>query len=153
MITSSCSQYKQKLTLPMPCSPWMQLLFDVLSITTQHLAVKSMESGQALFSAFLTYVLRPIFFAYETRAQIVRLILETLERLVILVNEDNKKTTAKQLWEKINIIMTDSVEKNLHIEDEIASALGSTHVPLHLLCKAHTVEIIGQIKNRRPWTS
>ena len=86
--------------------------------------------------------MRPIFFAYETRAQIVKLILETLERLAFLVNGKGEKTTAKELWEKINIIMTDSVEKNLHIEEEIAAALGSSQIPLHLLCKAHTVEAL-----------
>ena len=95
------------------------------------------------FSNKQRYVLRPIFFAYETRTQIISLILETLERLAVLVNgNDGKRTTAKELWEEITIIMTDSVEKNLHIEDGIAAALGSTHIPLHLLCKAHTVEAL-----------
>ena len=36
--------------------------------------------------------------------------------------------------------MTDSVEKNLHIEKDIAKELKSNHVPYHFLCKAHTVE-------------
>ena len=86
------------------------------------------------FSDKQRYVLRPIFFAYETRTQIISLILETLERLAVLVNgNDEKRTTAKELWEKINIIMTDSVENNLHIEDGIAAAFGSTQIPLHLL--------------------
>ena len=94
------------------------------------------------FSDKQRYVLRPLFFAYETRTQIVNLLLETLERLAVLVNKESKKTDAKTLWEKINIIMTDSVEKNLHIENGIAAALGSSHIPLHLLCKAHTVEAL-----------
>ena len=48
--------------------------------------------------------------------------------------------TVKELWKKSTIIMTDNVEKNLHIENDIAAALDSSHIPLHLLCKAHTVE-------------
>ena len=39
-------------------------------------------------------------------------------------------------------MMTDSVEKNLKIENEIARELKSEHIPLHLLCKAHTVEAL-----------
>lgn len=70
------------------------------------------------------FVLRPIFFAYEDRMQIIKLLRETLERLAVLVNRNEQKTTAKSLWEKIDIIMTDSVEKNLHI---ITFALQSPH--------------------------
>ena len=36
--------------------------------------------------------------------------------------------------------MTDAVTKNLKIEDSITSALGSSHTPMHLLCKCDTVE-------------
>ena len=36
--------------------------------------------------------------------------------------------------------MTDSVHKNLKIEDGIGESLNSTHRPYHLLCKPHTVE-------------
>ena len=36
--------------------------------------------------------------------------------------------------------MTDSVSKNLKIEDLIGESLGSDHRPYHLLCKSHTVE-------------
>ena len=38
--------------------------------------------------------------------------------------------------------MTDSVEKNLHIEKGIAKELKSNHVPYHFLCKSHTVEAL-----------
>ena len=40
------------------------------------------------------------------------------------------------------IIMTDSVEEDPQIENVIATLLGSNHIPLHLLCKAHTVEAL-----------
>ena len=36
--------------------------------------------------------------------------------------------------------MTDSVSKNLKIEDLVAEKLGSKHIPYHLLCKSHVVE-------------
>ena len=97
------------------------------------------------FSDKQRYVLRPIFFAYEDRKQIVNLLVETFERLALLVNGGANQLpliSAKSLWEKISIIMTDSVEKNLHIENDIAAALHSAHIPLHLLCKAHTVEAL-----------
>ena len=37
--------------------------------------------------------------------------------------------------------MTDSVSKNLHIEDLIAATLNSNHIPFHLLCVSHTCEV------------
>ena len=36
--------------------------------------------------------------------------------------------------------MTDAVTKNLEVEKEVARILGSTHIPLHILCKSHTCE-------------
>ena len=44
------------------------------------------------------------------------------------------------LWNKINAIMTDAVTKNLSIESAVADALGSDHIPYHILCKSHTCE-------------
>ena len=35
--------------------------------------------------------------------------------------------------EKVDAIMTDAVTKNLEIEEKIAKALDSSHIPLHLL--------------------
>ena len=95
------------------------------------------------FSNKQRYVLPPLFFAYEDRLQIVRLLLETFERLALLVTTASEgNVTAKYLWEKLSIIMTDSVGKNLKIEEGIAIALDSSHHPIHLLCKAHTVEAL-----------
>ena len=90
----------------------------------------------------LEYRLRPLFFAYEDRDQITRLFCETLERLAVAASIRTKKNIIpKMLWEKIDAIMTDAVTKNLKIEYTIAEALGSTHIPVHLLCKSHTVEV------------
>ena len=36
--------------------------------------------------------------------------------------------------------MTDSVTKNLEVENCVAEKLGSNHIPHHLFCKAHVVE-------------
>ena len=44
--------------------------------------------------------------------------------------------------EKVDAIMTDAVTKNLEIEEKIAKALDSSRIPLHLLCKSHTVEAL-----------
>ena len=96
------------------------------------------------FSDMQRYILRPLFFAYEDRRQIEALIVETFERLALLVTTKPEGTTvtAKSLWENVNIIMTDSVEKNLHIEEGIASSLHSVHQPYHFLCKSHLVEAL-----------
>ena len=42
------------------------------------------------------FVLRPIFFAYEDRAQIVSLLLETLKRLVVLVNQKRREDNSQR---------------------------------------------------------
>ena len=77
-------------------------------------------------------------------AQIVKLLVETYECLALLVDSNQGSATAKDLWEKTSIVMTDSAEKNLHIEKGIAKELKSNHVPYHFLCKAHTVEALDQ---------
>ena len=61
---------------------------------------------------------------------------------MVTQKEVGKVVTARDLWENVTVIMTDAVGKNLHIEDDIASALNSNYKPLHLLCKAHTVEAL-----------
>ena len=95
------------------------------------------------FSNGEEFRLRPLFFAYEDRAQITSLFSETFNRLAVAVSIRQAVTIeAKTLWEKIDALMTDSVTKNLGIEDTIPLALGSDHHPLHLLCKSHTVEAI-----------
>ena len=55
------------------------------------------------------YVLRPIDFAYE-------------KCTLVNSNNEEQRRTAKELWENTTIIMADSVEKNLHIENGIAAA-------------------------------
>ena len=53
---------------------------------------------------------------------------------------ESNEVTPRQLWENTDSIMTDSATKNLKIEDGIAAEFNSTHNPMHLLCKSHTVE-------------
>ena len=93
-----------------------------------------------IFSDGRRFTLRPLFFAYEDRAQIIRLIVETYQRLAATLNSQEKPAAAKDLWEKTTAFMTDSVSKNLKIENGVAEVLNSSHIPYHLLCKAHTVE-------------
>ena len=57
--------------------------------------------------------LRPLFFAYEDRTQIVALVHETLHRLAVAAGDS---CIAKTLWTKIDALMTDAVSKNLQIE-------------------------------------
>ena len=82
--------------------------------------------------------LRPLFFAFEDRDQIVSLIVETLKRLQVAANDES--WTAVGLWEQIDAVMTDAVSKNLKIEKVVAEQLGSKHVLYHLLCKSHVCE-------------
>ena len=93
-----------------------------------------------IFSDNRRFSLRPLFFAFEDRAQIIRLIVETLMRLAATISTPESESTAATLWEKITALMTDSVSKNLHIGEGVAKDLDSKHVPLHLLCKSHPVE-------------
>ena len=51
------------------------------------------------------------------------------------------KISASSLWQKIASLVTGSVSKNLHIEDQIACTLNSTHILFHLLCVSHTCEV------------
>ena len=53
-----------------------------------------------------------------------------------------KRAATKELSKKTTIIMIDSVEKNLHTESGTEATLGSSHIPLHVLCKAHTVKAL-----------
>ena len=78
--------------------------------------------------------LRAIFFAYEDREQITKLIVETLERLAVAA------ATTKLLWENVFALMTDSVTKNLQVENKVATELKSDHIPIHILCKSHVCE-------------
>ena len=84
--------------------------------------------------------LRPLFFAYEDREQITLLFTETLRRLQVAADGNMDQNRVVCLWNKINAIMTDAVTKNLSIESAVADALGSDHIPYHILCKSHTCE-------------
>ena len=50
------------------------------------------------------------------------------------------KVSASDLWEKVDAIMTDSVTKNMKIEEGVAEGLKSKHIPHHILCSSHTCE-------------
>ena len=63
------------------------------------------------FSKGKRYTLRPVFFAYEDKENIIELIYETYQRLGVAAElKLSEKVTAKYLWER-----TDSVNKNLGI--------------------------------------
>ena len=77
------------------------------------------------------FKLRALFFAYEDRAQIVKLVVETLKRRAI--SSDNESITSATLCKNVYSMMTDAVRKNLSIETGIAKQLGLSHIPLHIL--------------------
>ena len=80
------------------------------------------------------YVLRSVDFAYE-------------KCTLVNSNNEEQRRTVKKLWDNTAIIMTDSVKKNLLIEKKngIAAGLGSSHIPLHFLCKDHTLEALDRL--------
>ena len=81
------------------------------------------------------FVLRPLYFALETKENIAKLIVETLYRLSITIS-----STPAVLWEMLDGFMTDSVSKNLDVEKIVAGKLGSNYIPEHFLCVSHTIE-------------
>ena len=83
------------------------------------------------------FPLTALFFAYEDRQQITDLVLQTLNRLSVAL--DNLKSP-HQLWENIYAFMMDSVTKNLKVEAAVSETLGTEHIPLRILCKSHTCE-------------
>ena len=93
-----------------------------------------------IFSDKHQFLLRPIFFAYEDRAQIIHLIVETYNRLAATINTDEDLISAKMIWEKTTVVMTDSVSKNLKIGKGVAETLQSFYVSYHHLCKSHPVD-------------
>jgi hypothetical protein len=70
--------------------------------------------------------LRPLFFAFENRQQITKLVVETLQRLAATTQGS---FSAEYMWENINAFMTDAASKNLKVESEVAGILKSDHVP------------------------
>ena len=76
-----------------------------------------------IFTNNLRFSLRPLFFAYEDRKNMVRLIVEIYIRLALTITSIDQAASAKDLWEKTTAIMTDSVSTNLKIEDGVADVL------------------------------
>ena len=52
--------------------------------------------------------MRPLFFAYKDRENIVHLIVETYESLLLTLSVDEQVTTPQELWVKTMAMMTDS---------------------------------------------
>ena len=93
------------------------------------------------FSSNIRFNSRPLFFAYEDRANITDLIIETLKRLAVAGREVLRQDlTVKALWENIDNFMTDSVIKNLEVEKCVGEKLWYLYIPHHFLCKPHVVE-------------
>ena len=94
------------------------------------------------FSTGERFNLRPVYFAYEDKENISNLVKETYERLAVAASMKLRRIiTAAELWERTNNLMTDSVSKNIGIGNLVAEKLSSTHIPHHLLCNAHVVEM------------
>ena len=84
-----------------------------------------------IFSDKHSFPLQPLFFAYEDRAQIIRLIVETNKQLTATINAEELAISAKLLREKTTSIMTDSVSKNLQRCNGVAKVLQLGHSNIH----------------------
>ena len=79
--------------------------------------------------------MRPLNMAVKTRGNITSLLVNTLKQRSIA-----SATNSKELWET-SALMTDSVAKNLQIEEQNANTLMPNHIQFHLLCVSHTFEV------------
>ena len=66
--------------------------------------------------------------------------MEIYEHLVLTSSVAEEAITPQELWVKTTVIMTDSVSKNLKIEDGVTDTLKTNYRPYNLLCKSHLVE-------------
>ena len=112
-------------------------------VTTLHFDTTSRKRINAEWSSVIIrtkdvkkFRMRPLSMTVETRDNITSMIVAALKRLSVASGADSK-----ELWEKVSALMTDSVAKNLHIEEQIANTLSSSHIAFHLLCVSHTCEI------------
>lgn len=77
-----------------------------------------------------------IILAVENKSTIASMLGENISRLAVLSD-----TEPKEMFKKVDALMSDSVSKNLNVGDEVAKHLESDHQPIHLLCGAHPAEV------------
>lgn len=79
----------------------------------------------------------PNFFACEDSEQVTELVLEILYYLHVAYNGEK---SSKAFWDLIYAFMTDTITKNLKVEELVAEKSSSSHIPIHVLCKPYTCE-------------
>ena len=78
------------------------------------------------------YLFPTLSLASETRENLASLKLVILSLLSAVSN-----VPSDILWNRITFTMTDSTIHNMEVDDMVAEALDTEHVPVHLLCQAH----------------
>ena len=68
----------------------------------------------------------------ETRENLAQLKITILDILSTVSG-----VSSKDLWRQIDFTMTDSTIHNMKVDDLVSEALGTEHVPSHLLCQVH----------------
>lgn len=122
----------------------MKVAKKILSTThpiTLHYDTTTRESVEGEWAALLIrfsednslHRLRSISLAYEDHNNIVKFLVEQMKRLGVAAN-----CSPVDIWKQITAYMTDAVSKNMHVLEAVAKILNSDHIPLHLLCCAHT---------------
>ena len=70
--------------------------------------------------------------ASETRENLAQMKLTILAILSTVSG-----VSSEEIWKCIDFTMTDSTIHNMQVDDKVAEALGTDHVPSHLLCQVH----------------
>ena len=80
--------------------------------------------------------------AAEDRENIINLLEETFRRVSVAtpIKLREEVDVVKEVWEKVTFFSTDAVSKNYKVGEGLAERFNSTHVPIHVWCKSHTVE-------------
>ena len=79
--------------------------------------------------------------AFETHENIQNFVQKMYTRMAADVSVRlHTNVEPKRLWENTTFFCTDAVSKNHFVGQGVAKYFNSTHVPIHTLCKSHTVE-------------
>ena len=89
------------------------------------------------------YLFPTLALASESRANLASLKLVILSLLSAVSG-----VPSDVLWKRITFTMTDATTHNMKVDDVVAEALGTEHLPDHLLCQAHPVLMFNRVMQK-----
>ena len=78
------------------------------------------------------YVFPTLCLSSETREN-----LSQLKLTILAILSAVSGVSSEDLWRRIDFTMTDSTIHNMKVDDMVSAALGTDHIPFHLLCQVH----------------